>query len=99
VLAEITPQLPQEILDNIRGQSVSTIIGGNIKIICSSNQGPAIERLEVQVEELYEAVKKENMHFWPALLRPVSQRAGSYANGTKEQMQIVLQYLSSKQVL
>ncbi|TVY36284.1 hypothetical protein LOCC1_G008609 [Lachnellula occidentalis] len=93
-LAESIPRLPQEVLDNIRAQSVSTIIAGNAETMCSKDQGPAIEGLKVQVEELYEAVKKENEHFWPALLRPgnnLTARPGGYVNGTKEHMQIVLQ--------
>lgn len=93
-LAEIAPQLPQEILDNIRGQSVSTIIASKVEIMYNNDQGPAIEDLEVQVKELYEAVKRENKYLWPALLRPgnnLTARRASYTKGTKEQMQLVLQ--------
>ncbi|TVY93130.1 hypothetical protein LAWI1_G002742 [Lachnellula willkommii] len=93
-LASIAPQLPQEILDNIRGQSVSAIIASKVEIMYNNDQGPAIEELKVQVKELYEAVKKENKHLWPALLRPgnnLTARVAGYANGTKEQMQLVLQ--------
>ncbi|KAK9350208.1 hypothetical protein V1523DRAFT_355784 [Lipomyces doorenjongii] len=90
-----TALFPQEILDNIRGKLVSTIVAGNKEVMDGKDQGPAIERLESQVAQLYKAVKKSNKHFWPALIRPgnnLMARPHYYSHGTPEEMRLVLQY-------
>ncbi|RFU26167.1 hypothetical protein B7463_g10180, partial [Scytalidium lignicola] len=90
-----TASLPQEILDNIRAKLVSTIVTGNKEIMDSNDQGPAIEKLESQVAQLYKAVEKTNKHFWPALIRPgnnLKARPSYFSHGTPEEMQLVLQY-------
>ncbi|KAH8587615.1 hypothetical protein B0O99DRAFT_694277 [Bisporella sp. PMI_857] len=87
--------VPQEILDNIRSQPVSTIIAGNKDIMSSKDQGPLIKKVEEQVKELYKAVNKSNKYFWPALLNPgahLKSRPQMYSHGTPEQMQLNLQY-------
>ena len=88
-------KVPQEVLDNIRGQLVSSIVAGNKDIMESKDQIPLIKKLESQVEELYKAVNSSNKFFWPALLRPGSHltaRPQMYSQGTVEHMQLVLQY-------
>jgi uncharacterized protein involved in tolerance to divalent cations len=88
-------KVPQELLDNIRAQLVSSIVAGNKEIMQSEDQTALIKELESQVEELYKAVKKSNKYFWPALLRPgnnLTARPQMYSMGTSEHMQLVLQY-------
>lgn len=90
-----TALFPQEILNNIRGNLVSTIVAGNKEIIDSNDQGPAIKKLESQVAQLYKAVKKSNQYFWPALIRPgnnLKARPQPYSRGTPDEMRLVLQY-------
>jgi hypothetical protein len=87
--------VPQEILDNIRGQLVSTIVAGNKDIMNSKDQKPLIEKLEKQVEELYKSLHKSNQYFCDALLEPgryLTARPGAYTHGSREQMAINLQY-------
>jgi hypothetical protein len=91
----LSEKVPQELLDNIRGQLVSSIVAGNKDIMESKDQIPLIKKLESQVEELYKAVNSSNKFFWPALLRPGSHltaRPQMYSQGTVEHMQLVLQY-------
>jgi hypothetical protein len=93
--AVLGEKLPQELLDNIRSQLVSTVVAGNKDIMDSKDQTPLIVKLKSQVEELYTAVKKSNEYFWPALLRPGANlvaRPEAYVQGSREHMQLVLQY-------
>lgn len=86
---------PQEILDNIRESLVSSIVASSKEIMESNDQGPAIKRLESQIEKLYKGVQKLNKHFWPALIRPgnnLSARPDLLSEGTPQEMQLVLQY-------
>ena len=89
-------KVPREILDSVRGQLVSgSVIAENESIMNARDQAPLIQKLEVQVQDLYRAVKKSNKHFWPALLNPgkhLTARPGAYSHGSLEQMQLVLQY-------
>ncbi|KAE9371410.1 hypothetical protein N431DRAFT_545669 [Stipitochalara longipes BDJ] len=88
-------KVPQELLDNIRGQLVSSIVAGNKDIMRSEDQTALIKQLESQVEELYKAVDKSNKYFWPALLQPgkhLTARPQAYSTGTAEHMQLALQF-------
>lgn len=88
-------KVPQELLDSIRGQLVSSIVAGNKDIMQNQDQTVLIKKLESQVEELFKAVNTSNKYFWPALLRPGSNlnaRPQMYSKGTVEHMQLVLQY-------
>ena len=58
-------------------------------------RSPHIAKLHEQVKLLYDAIKKANSHFWPALIRPgdnLKARPTSYGIGDEGQMQLVLQY-------
>ncbi|TVY82760.1 hypothetical protein LSUE1_G004073 [Lachnellula suecica] len=95
VMHEVAPQVPPEVLDNIRGQMVSAVVSRNKKIMHSEDQGPLIRRLESQITRLYQAIKKDNVYFWPALLRPGNNLKAcpdEYGQGSKEHMQLILQY-------
>ena len=89
-------KVPQEILDSVRGQLVSgSIIADNKSIINAKDHAPLIESMEVQVQDLYTAVKTSNKYFWPALLKPgkhLTTRPGAYSHGSVAQMQLILQY-------
>lgn len=53
------------------------------------------DTLSSQVDQLYQAVKKANRHFWPAMLNPnrhLQARPEAYSQGSVEEMQIMLQY-------
>lgn len=89
-------KVPQEILDSVRGQLVSdSIIADNKSIINAKDYAPMIECMEVQVQDLYTAVKNSNKHFWPALLKPgkhLTKRPEAYSHNSVAQMQLILQY-------
>ncbi|KAF4627905.1 hypothetical protein G7Y89_g10247 [Cudoniella acicularis] len=88
--------IPQEVLDNIRGQLVTrTVIIEHKDIMEGKDHAPLIEKLESQVEELFKSVNSTNKFFWPALLNPRSNltaRPSHYSPGTKEHMQLTLQF-------
>ena len=91
----IAHKMPQEILDSLRGQLVSSIVAEKKSIMNTRDQAPLIQNLERQVQDLYMAVKKLNKHFWPALLSPgkyLTARPPAYSHGSLEEMQLVLQY-------
>lgn len=92
----IKNKVPQEILDSVRGQLVSgSAIAENRSIMNAEDQTSLIENLQVQVQDLYAAVKSLNEHFWPALLNPgkhLTARPEAYSHGSLAQMQLVLQY-------
>ncbi len=50
-------KVPQELLDNIQAELVSSIVAGNKEIMQSEDQIALIKKLESQVEELCKAVK------------------------------------------
>lgn len=67
----IGEKLPQEILDSVRDQIVSgSALAGNKTIVYAQDQTIPIMDLEIQVDDLYEAVERINEHFWRALLNP-----------------------------
>ena len=88
-------KVPQEILDGIRDQMVSgSAVAGNKDVMNAQEWRVLIMDLEVQVEELYEAVESSNGFFWPALLDPeehLKARPEAFSHGSLEEMQIVLE--------
>lgn len=91
----IREKVPQEILDKIRGELVSSIIANNKEIMESNNNATLIKKVEGQVKELYDVVNRVNKYFWPALLQPgntLNQRPEVYSPGSPEHMVISLQY-------
>ncbi|MCJ1382607.1 hypothetical protein MMC17_005720 [Xylographa soralifera] len=89
----IATRVPQEILDSLRRQLVSSVVAGNRSIMDNTDQVPLIQNLERQVQDLYTGVMKSNMHFWPALLNPgrhLTVRPEAFSHGSLEQMQVVL---------
>ncbi|KAK0108231.1 hypothetical protein ONS95_003051 [Cadophora gregata] len=90
----IGKKVPQELLDQIRGQLVSTIVGNNKDIMDSEDQGPLVKKLEDQVKQMHVAVGKSNKYFWPALLNPgphLTATLTMYSHGTIPHMQLCLQ--------
>ena len=89
-------KVPQEVLDSVRGELVSgSVIADNKGIMDAKDQAPLIERLEIQVRDLYGAVQKSNRYFWQALLEPgkhLSARPEAFSHGSVEEMQLVVQY-------
>ncbi|PVH85214.1 hypothetical protein DL98DRAFT_546245 [Cadophora sp. DSE1049] len=90
----IGKKFPQELLDQIRGQLVSTIVANNKDIMDSEDQGPLIKKLEDQVKQMHGMVGESNKHFWPALLIPekhLTATLSMYSHGTVPHMQLCLQ--------
>lgn len=91
---EVGPHVPQEILDWVQAQSVSSVITNNRKFL-ERDQTPHIKELKGQIKELYDAVTESNKHFWPALIKPgtnLNARPQMYGFGDPAQMQLILQY-------
>ncbi|MCJ1321735.1 hypothetical protein MMC15_007080 [Xylographa vitiligo] len=89
----IGTKVPQEILDSLRGQLVSSVVAGKKSIMDSIDRVPLIQNLERQVQDLYMGVKKANKYFWPALLDPgkhIRAQPEAFSHGGREQMQVVL---------
>lgn len=65
----IGEKLPQEMLDAVREHIVSgSAIAGNTNVLNARDQTVLIMDLEIQVDDLYDAVERMNKQFWPALL-------------------------------
>ncbi|KAK5737669.1 hypothetical protein LTR17_006531 [Elasticomyces elasticus] len=97
--AAVGSLVPPEILDGIREQLASPAIAGNEQIMHEVKTGksmaPHISKLKDQVDELYDAVHKQNKYFWPALLSPGSNltaRPPYTSFGDPTEMQLALQY-------
>lgn len=96
--AVLALKVPQEIVDKIQ-QYVprSTIISGDTNIMNrkAAEHAQSIKELNLQIEELYETIRKTNRHFWPALLKPdrhLVARPEMFSRGSVAEMQLVLQY-------
>lgn len=63
-------RLPKEIADKIRKMLVTTAVASNKEIMCCVDQESLVKTLELQLEQLYAAVKSSNKYFWPGLLKP-----------------------------
>lgn len=92
----IGSKVPQEILNNVRGELVSgSLLVENKSLLKTQNQTALILCLETQVEELYNTVEKENKYFWEALLEPgghLEAKPEYYSSGSVEQMQVTLKF-------
>lgn len=92
----LSDKVPQEILDSVRDQLMSgSVIAENKSIMNAKDNTLLIEMMELQVDDLYTAVKKTNKYFWPALLKPgkhLTARPEAYSHGSSAQMQITLQH-------
>ncbi|KAK1215710.1 hypothetical protein PQX77_021672 [Marasmius sp. AFHP31] len=92
---ETSTRVPNEIIRKINADAVATIIASRQDILEREDQGPYIKELEKQVKQLYEAVKKANQHFWPAMLKPgnnLTVRPHYTSSGAVSEMQVQLQY-------
>jgi hypothetical protein len=91
---EAGPHVPQEILDYIRSQAVSSIIAQNRTILERDDQSAQIRELEKQIKTLFDTVKKANRWFWPAMLKPereLTSRPNYYSSGNESEMVLRLQ--------
>jgi len=92
--AIIGKKVPQDLLDQIRGQVVSTIVANNKDIMGSEDQGRLIQKLEDQVKQMQVSVSEGNKYFWPALINPgrhLISPISMYSAGTVPHMQLCLQ--------
>ena len=92
---EIGQKVPQEILDAVQQQVVSSIVSNSPHILERHDHTGQIEELKEQIWKCFNAVKEHNRYFWPALLNPgvhLTTRPDFYSAGTVEEMQLMLQY-------
>lgn len=68
--AEVSGRLPQELLDEIRKNMVSSTVPKSL--IKRDDHAEIIEALVRDVGTLYIRVNSANVHFWPAMLHPVN---------------------------
>jgi hypothetical protein len=89
-------KVPREMLDRIQTHIPrSPIIAKNREIMERKSHRLIIEVLQDQVDELYWSVDRHNVHFWRAMLHPgrhLTARPDSFSVGTKQEMQLMLQY-------
>ena len=91
----IGEKLPQELLDNVRGQLVSSIVAKNKAIMNSKDESDLIKELRTQLGSLYKGVKKMNKYFWSCLLQPephLGARPEAFSAGDIAQAQLALRY-------
>jgi hypothetical protein len=94
-LAVLGNKVPRELLNNIQGQLVSSIVASSKDIMASKDQTALIKKLEFQAEELYKTIGGNNKYFWLALLRYgsyLTARPEYYSTVTVEDMQMTLQF-------
>ena len=91
--------IPQEIIEIIRGQLVSCIVGSRNEILLARPEETAqlVETMKRQVTEVYRAIEKYNAHFWELLVKDpdagVLQRPnGAYAQRSKKEALLVIGY-------
>ncbi|KAL9051209.1 MAG: hypothetical protein Q9206_004794 [Seirophora lacunosa] len=92
----LAPKLPAELLDRVKYFIPSTDpVRNNSKVMSSTDYTSLIVTLSSQVDQIYVTVAKINKYFWPALLNPgthLTARPSMYSEGSKEDMQLKLQY-------
>ncbi|KAL8901919.1 MAG: hypothetical protein Q9207_004960 [Kuettlingeria erythrocarpa] len=92
----LRPKLPQELLDRVKYFIPSTEpVRKNREVMSMVKYTDLIVKLSSQVDELFSAVDKQNKYFWPALLNPgahLTARISAYSTGSREDMQLKLQY-------
>jgi hypothetical protein len=93
---ELGKIIPQEVVDNIkRFLPRTTIISGDKDIMICTDHAARIEKLSLQVEKLYTAVKGYSPYFWQMLIKPgqhLEARPQMYSPKSMEEAQLVLQY-------
>ncbi|KAK9327490.1 hypothetical protein V1520DRAFT_348690 [Lipomyces starkeyi] len=87
-------EVPQEILNKIRSQAVtSPIIAGNREILERHDHHAATTLLTKQIRALYMAVDKANEHFWDSLvLYEKPELPEAFSRGSWEEAQLTLHY-------
>jgi hypothetical protein len=92
----LSKKVPLEILGNIRGHVVrSLIIANNEDFMSRTSHAETIAKLKAQIDTMYDVVHKQNAFFWPALLDPVyhlNSRPGAYSLGSEAEMQLGLKW-------
>ena len=89
-------RLPPEILGNIQGHVVRSLIIANDKDTMSrTSHTETIAKLKNQINTMYDVVHKQNAFFWPALLDPdrhLNSRSEAYSHGSVAEMQLALKW-------
>jgi hypothetical protein len=91
---EVSARLPQELVDEIRRNMVSSVIGR--QLIEREDHAEDIARVKEDVKMMYGAVRMSNTHFWSAVLHPgdhLTAEAKSWFYGNEMEMQLALQYM------
>ncbi|SMQ52668.1 unnamed protein product [Zymoseptoria tritici ST99CH_1A5] len=97
-MREVTEQLPQELVDNIRKHLISDIVAGHAGLMQDVRDGvfikAYIENIESQMNAMFDVIHKANKHFWPAMVNPGSHltaRPEYTGQGSVMEMQVELQ--------
>jgi hypothetical protein len=92
----LSKRVPPEILGNIQGHVVRSLIIANDKDIMSrTSHTETIAKLKDQINTMYNVVHKQNAFFWPALLDPhyhLNSQSAPYSKGSVEEMQLGLKW-------
>lgn len=88
--------VPQEVLDIIRAQTLSTaIVRENRSLADYTDHKELVAKFESQIKDLIASTNIANKHLLPAIVNPGSNltaRPQMYCHGTPAQMQLSLQY-------
>ncbi|KAK9443859.1 zinc finger domain-containing protein [Metarhizium brunneum] len=91
--------IPQEIIEIIRGQLVSCVVGSRHDLLLARSEETAqlAETIKSQIREVYSAIETYNSHFWELLVSDpdagVLQRPnGPYTHRSKEEALLVIGY-------
>jgi hypothetical protein len=86
-------------LNSIQHNLVGLVVASDDEVLKNIKHGKSLRRhinkIESQINELFERVDMANEHFWSTLIEPghhLSARPESHSLGTIEEMQLTLKY-------
>ena len=92
----LADKVPRDILLAVQDNILcGTVLAHRKDLLDGESQAAVLETLRGQIKSLFNAVQKQNRHFWPALLKPgkhLTARPNYSSSGTIEEMQLVLSY-------
>lgn len=86
-------RLPLEVLRLINDHIVETDVFHHHDFV--GEESLEIKKLKKQIFRLYMAVNRANVYYWPSLINPgdhLTAEPGGYSSGSKEEMQLALQF-------
>ncbi|KAK8913520.1 hypothetical protein VCV18_011527 [Metarhizium anisopliae] len=86
---------PQEIIEIIRGQFASSIVGSRHEILLARPEETAqlAEIIKSQIRKVYGAIEAYNSHFWELLVKdPDAETIRAIYAGVEEEALLVIRY-------